>query len=624
MDFARAQELFGEISTLSYLIVTAPLSDIPEDLRYQASAPLLSPAELTDSFHLNLTAFGLLAFVVGLFIVQSTIKLALEHRRPVIRTLRSIGLPLKQLISLLTLELGFFALIGGGLGLVLGHVIASALLPGVNATLTDLYDAPAVGQLTAQASWALSGFFMTLAGTFIAGATSLWQIYKLPVLQGPAFSARGQAAQQIRNRGFFIGLALVIFAPLTLLSNTLIAGFILMGAILLGAVLMLPRILSALLTMFLAWALPGLAQWFWADMRAQLVNLSVPLMALSLAIAANIGVETMTSSFRLTFVGWINQRFDADLYIPITDADDGAELQRWLGAENIRNRQLYSADLPSAAHPTRIWGIVKDPSYAQHWPMIAEAKDSWARLHRGQGAMINEQMARAQNLWPGDQLMQNPPLVVLGVYPDYGNPSHQIMMSHTVARQISPEISLSSIAIHTDDKNRIIKAINELPNLGISTVLDQDQIRNQSIRVFDQTFVITAALNILTLGVAGFALLTSFLALWNQRLPQIAPLWAMGVPMSQIAQIDMIRSLGLALFTAILSVPLGLVLAWVLLAVTNVLAFGWQLPMYLFPLVWGKTVVLALCAAALACLPGALRLRRLSPSTLLKVFSSER
>ncbi len=624
MDFARAQELFGEINTLSYLIVTAPLSDIPQDLRYQASAPLLSPAELTDSFHLNLTAFGLLAFVVGLFIVQSTIKLALEHRRPVIRTLRSIGLPLNQLISLLALELGFFALIGGGLGLVLGHVIATALLPGVNATLTDLYDAPAVGQLTAQASWALSGFFMTLAGTFIAGATSLWQIYKLPVLQGPAFSARGQAAQKIRNRGFFIGLALLIFAPLTLLSNTLIAGFILMGAILLGAVLMLPRILSALLTMFLAWARPGLAQWFWADMRAQLVNLSVPLMALSLAIATNIGVETMTSSFRLTFVSWINQRFDADLYIPITDADDGAELQRWLRAENIRNRPLYSADLRSAAHPTRIWGIVKDPSYAQHWPMIAEAKDSWARLHQGQGAMINEQMARAQNLWPGDLLMQNPPLVVLGVYPDYGNPSHQIMMSHTVARQITPEISLSSIAIHADDKRRIVKEISELPNLGISTVLDQNQIRNQSIRVFDQTFVITAALNILTLGVAGFALLTSFLALWNQRLPQIAPLWAMGVPMAQIAQIDMIRSLGLALFTAILSVPLGLVLAWVLLAVTNVLAFGWQLPMYLFPFVWGKTVVLALCAAALACLPGALRLRRLSPSTLLKVFSSER
>lgn len=624
MDFARAQDLFSDIEDISYLIVYGAVSQTPEDLIYQKSTPVLSPAELTDSFHLNLTAFGLLAFVVGLFIVQSTIKLALEHRRPMIRTLRSIGLPLRQLIILLAIELGLFAMFGASLGLLLGHMIASALLPGVNTTLMNLYDAPTVGQLTAQTSWALSGFFMTLAGTFIAGATSLWQIYRLPILQGPAFSARGQAAAHIRNHGFFIGLAFLILSPLTLFSETLISGFVLMGAIMLGSVLMLPRILSSVLEIFITRARPGLAHWFWADMRAQLVNLSVPLMALSLAIAANIGVETMTSSFRLTFANWINQRFDADVYIPLSNTDETQALQRWLDAENIRNRPLYSADFTDAEHPTRLWGIVEDPSYAENWPMIVQASNSWTRLHQGEGAMINEQMARARDLWPGDELVQDPPLVVLGVYPDYGNPSHQIMVSHEVAQQIMPDIALSSIAIHTDNKDHVIREISVKSNLTSAAILDQDQIRNQSIRIFDQTFIITAALNVLTLGVAGFALLTSFLALWNQRLPQIAPLWAMGLPMSRIAQLDLLRSLGLALFTALLSVPLGIMLAWVLLAVTNVLAFGWRLPLYLFPLAWGKTVLLALFAAALACLPGVLRIRRLSPSILLKVFSSER
>src|SRR6185437_4774717 len=37
---------------------------------------------LTDSFHLNLTAFGLLSFFVGLFIVNSAIGLAFEQRLP--------------------------------------------------------------------------------------------------------------------------------------------------------------------------------------------------------------------------------------------------------------------------------------------------------------------------------------------------------------------------------------------------------------------------------------------------------------------------------------------------------------------------------------------------------------
>ena len=52
----------------------------------------------------GLTAFGLLAFAVGLFIVHSAIGLAFEQRRPVIRTLRAVGLPLRTLVLLMVVE----------------------------------------------------------------------------------------------------------------------------------------------------------------------------------------------------------------------------------------------------------------------------------------------------------------------------------------------------------------------------------------------------------------------------------------------------------------------------------------------------------------------------------------
>ena len=39
----------------------------------------------------------------------------------------------------------------------------------------------------------------------------------------------------------------------------------------------------------------------------------------------------------------------------------------------------------------------------------------------------------------------------------------------------------------------------------------------------------------------------------------------------------------LAALTAVAALPLGLALAWVLLAVVNVAAFGWRLPMQVFP-----------------------------------------
>jgi putative ABC transport system permease protein len=60
------------------------------------------------------------------------------------------------------------------------------------------------------------------------------------------------------------------------------------------------------------------------------------------------------------------------------------------------------------------------------------------------------------------------------------------------------------------------------------------------------------------------------------------------------------------------------------LVVINTEAFGWRLPVYLFPLDWLWLVTLSLLAALLAALLPAWRLFRLQPSALLKVFSSER
>ena len=114
-------------------------------------------ARLTSSFHLNLTAFGLLAFLVGMFIVQSAIGLAFEQRRGVVRTLRALGMPLATVMALLVAELVVMALVAAMVGLVLGYFVAAALLPDVAATLAGLYGASVDGTLHLRPVWWLEG-----------------------------------------------------------------------------------------------------------------------------------------------------------------------------------------------------------------------------------------------------------------------------------------------------------------------------------------------------------------------------------------------------------------------------------------------------------------------------------
>ncbi len=155
-------------------------------------------------------------------------------------------------------------------------------------------------------------------------------------------------------------------------------------------------------------------------------------------------------------------------------------------------------------------------------------------------------------------------------------------------------------------------------------VLDQATVKAESLRIFNRTFAVTSALNAFTLGVAGIALLTSLLTLGNSRLPQLAPLWAIGITRQRLAGIELTKTMSVALITALLALPLGLLVAWCLIAIVNVKAFGWRLPFHVFPMQLLELIGVAMAAALLATLLPVARLARMQPAKLIKVFADER
>jgi putative ABC transport system permease protein len=135
---------------------------------------------------------------------------------------------------------------------------------------------------------------------------------------------------------------------------------------------------------------------------------------------------------------------------------------------------------------------------------------------------------------------------------------------------------------------------------------------------------VTNALNAFTLGIAGIALFTSLLTLSQSRLPQLAPLWALGLTRRRLAFLELGKTMAMALITALLALPLGLVVAWCLIAVVNVKAFGWRLPFEIFPAQLAQLLAIAMLASLLAALLPIIKLMRMQPAQLVKVFADER
>ncbi|WP_101068150.1 FtsX-like permease family protein [Roseovarius salinarum] len=636
MDIGAAHELLGrpgEITRLTVLadqpVRRAPLEELAPNLRRVAPGAGMDPVQLTRSFHLNLAAFGLLSFAVGLFIVYGTIGLAFEQRRPLFRTLRALGLPLRSLLTLVLAELLALALLAGGIGLVLGYLVAAALLPDVAATLRGLYGAEVSGQLTFRPGWAAAGMGMAVGGTLVAAAQALWRTARLPVLAAahPRAWALG-TVRRLWSQGAAGGALLATAAALSVAGSGLITGFVLLGALLLGAALLLPPVLSLLVAVGRRAARGPVGQWFWADAQQQIPGLSMALMALLLALAANVGVGTMVASFRVTFLGWLDQRLAAELYVTVQDAAQADRLRRFLDGRARAVLPIWEVEGRIAGRPVAVNGMADDRTFRENWPLLDAAPGAWDRLADGTGILINEQLHYRSGLGVGDRVAPfdgwRPEIV--GIYSDYGNPRGEAIAGNAKLTALFPAVEKTRFALRVPqrDTDGLRRALTEATGVPAAAVTDRAAVKAASVRVFDRTFAVTGALNILTLGVAALAILIAHATLAALRLPQLAPVWALGLTRRRLARLEVARTVALAAFTAVLALPVGLLLAWALLAVVNVQAFGWRLPMQVFPLDWLRLLGLAFMAAALAAAGPARRLARMTPARFLEVFANER
>ena len=634
-DIGVAQRLLGGNGQLSYLILapgaqpSVPLDAVVPGLALRAPDGGGDLARLTDSFHLNLTAFGFLAFAVGLFIVHSAIGLAFEQRRPVFRTLRALGVSAGALTGLLLAELLALALVAGLAGVAMGYLVAAALLPDVAATLRGLYGAEVPGTLGLRPGWWGAGLGIAVAGTLLAAAQSLWRIAHLPLLAPAQPRAWARATARSLRWQALAGAALLVGAlSQALIGSGLWAGFAVLAGLLLGSALLLPAALQGVARAGARLSRGVLAQWFWADTRQQLPGLSLALMALLLALAANIGVGTMVSSFRQTFTGWLDQRLVSELYVTARDDAEAARMLDWLRPRVDAILPIWSVEAPILGQTGEIYGVADHDTYRKNWPMLRGTPDAWDAVAAGRGVLVNEQLFRRERLELGGllDLPGGGPLAIVGVYSDYGNPKPQVLVSVEELTARFPDVSRLryGLRVAPEKAQGLAAELRAALDLAPRAVIDQAGIKRFSLEVFERTFAVTAALNVLTLGVAGLALFASLLTLSGMRLPQLAPVWAMGLTRRHLARLDLARTLLLALLTLVAALPLGLALAWVLLAVVNVEAFGWRLPMLLFPSDWLRLGALALVAAGAAAAIPARRLARLSPTELLKVFTNER
>jgi len=649
MDIGAVLSLF-ETNRVSYLAAShlkeseqQQISEVFDDrLLVTNNSQALDLTQLTQSLHTNLTALGLLSFVVGTFIVFNAVHFSLHARRQTWRVLGDLGAASRHVMAAILLESLIWALVGSLLGTLLAQPLSAALMPAVAATLSNIYGASVSSLPVFNVDLFLQALLLAISGLLLAmvlplvrsiGSSRLGQVAGNEDPSVDASLSRQELTSACLGAGFLI--AAYLSYPL---ASTVVEGFGLLALVLFAGITLLPVVILWVVGLGNAgFGRHWLGRWALADVRFQLPHMRLAMMALLLTLIANIGVTSLVGSFRIALTNWLETRLSADIYVTAGVLEpESISQQSWvqsahqrieidttfsgrkmtivgvdvdapdftassvIGADLGAFNRWMSGDKPdqsSAPDTLSIDGLAHNYSVTDGPIIDSVASDGSAAGFVGSTAasgstisvFANEQLRYLAGVEVGDTFdlptaLGTRRFEVLGFFHDYGNVNYALHLPAQTLLELFPNAEPQGWGVWVGDEQMETAELG-LTELGVEpgSWVSQRDVLTISMAIFDRTFAITRALNTLTLLVAAVAIFASLLAVYQFRRSEYALWRSLGATWPTFFLVSGFPIILMTGIVMLLALPLGIALSWLLIHKINVISFGWTMPVVIDP-----------------------------------------
>jgi len=323
----------------------------------------------------------------------------------------------------------------------------------------------------------------------------------------------------------------------------------------------------------------------------------ITIAALMTALSMLISISIMILSFRKTVDLWVEQSINGDVFI-------------FPGSYSITG---YSALLPlevSRALPS-LPGVKAVDSFMaleveyDGYPAIIAAVDGQVFLNlkvirftqgnprailqqfaSGQAVLVTESFSLRHHVKAGDRIKLNTPqgdreFPVSGVFYDYSSDWGMVLMEKKVYQSLWNDEALHSAGIYLEEgvsQQTFKETIRERYSKPYRLfVVSHRELRNEVLKIFDQTFAITYALEFIAISVAILGIINSLNALIIERQRDIGIIRAVGGFRKQVQKAILIEAGMIGFFSHILGLLCGFLLSILLIYVINKQSFGWTI-----------------------------------------------
>lgn len=653
-DIATVQELTGTVGSLSWIdLILAPdrVSELSRRIRrlLPAQASLIPATSRTDAllemvraFQTNLSAMSLLALIVGLFLIYNTMTFTVLQRRGLIGTLRVLGVTRREIFSMVLWEAGVIGLAGSVIGILAGLWLAQGLVHLVTRTINELYFVTTVSQVHALPGSLLKGLALGCGAALLSALIPALEATRTAPQAALRRSVLEGRAHRLIPRLAWLGLGLCLLSLLLLWvpSRQLVMGFVILFMMILGMTLVAPLLVWAMARL----VAPLMGSLFGVQGRLAirgvdraLSRTGVAIAALMLAVSTTVGVGIMVQSFRDAVQMWLESTLRADIYISSPgfkanrtqsrlDPDILEQIRDLPGIEQVTTGRTVT--LESEDELIRVFALGMSPGYRPHYRLKeGEPAGVWRKFDENGAVVISESLAFHREIEIGEQIALRTDqgvhsFPVVGIYYNYSTGPGLVLMNRKTYDRSWTDRDIDALGVYLKPAvpgAEVMKAIRErIDAKHPYRIRSNREIRQASMQIFDRTFTITKVLRLLVMLVAFVGILSALMALQLERAREFAVLRASGFTPLQIWKLVILQTGFMGVAAGILSLPVGVVLAELLIHVINQRAFGWSMSLQVDPRVLIEALALAVVAALLAGLYPAWRMTRTAPTEALR------
>ncbi len=253
------------------------------------------------------------------------------------------------------------------------------------------------------------------------------------------------------------------------------------------------------------------------------------------------------------------------------------------GIDRFRGYEISYQNLPAllgAADTIGNHDLATTQFFSQRTAAVVDAE-----LRSGNNALISEPFANKHHLKTGDSITlplgnAQVPFRVIDVFYDYGTEKGFVVIDRSVLLRYLNDPGFSNLGVYLAPGANIdqVRAEIEHTVAGHNLVIFTNRsLRQQAIQIFDRTFAITYALEIIAVIVAVVGIAGALLALVIDRRRELGLLRFLGAAVWQIRKLILVEAGLIGLLANLAGLALGVVLSLLLIFVINKQSFGWTI-----------------------------------------------